>query len=157
MLRTMRTGLVLTGLVLLAALGGCGGGDEEAEAPGGGDGGGARLEGPLTYTRGGGIAGRSDRLVVRPDGSGTVTTRQGGERSVKLTPEQLTEVADELRRAKLAELPERSVADPPAPDAFAHRVVYGGVTVTADDPSMPTQLRGLVGALGRLVDRHGGG
>jgi hypothetical protein len=46
------------------------------------------------------------------------------------------------------------VADPPAPDAFAHRVVYRGTTVTADDSSMPAQLRGLVGVLGRVVDAH---
>jgi hypothetical protein len=148
----MRIGLVLA---VIAAFAGCGGSEDEAEAPGGGDGG-ARLEGPLTYTRGGGVAGRADRLVVRPDGSGTVTTR-AGEKPVKLSAEQLSEVAEELRRAKLAELPATSVADPPAPDAFAHRVVYGGVTVTADDPSMPAQLRGLVGVLGRLVDRLGGG
>ena len=60
----------------------------------------------------------------------------------------------ELRRANLPELPAESVADPPAPDAFAHRVVYDGTTVTADDPSMPARLRGLVAALGKVVDAH---
>jgi hypothetical protein len=143
----MRIGLVMIGLVALAAVGGCGE-DESESAPGGG----ARLDGTLTYTRGGGIAGRADRLVVQPDGSATLETRQGGERRLRLNGDELGEIAAELRRANLPELPAKSVADPPAPDAFGHRVVYRGTTVTADDPSMPAQLRGLVGTLARIVD-----
>jgi hypothetical protein len=61
-------------------------------------------------------------------------------------------VAAELRRANLPDLPENSVADPAAPGAFGHRVVYQGTTVTADDPSMPPELRGLVAALAHIVD-----
>jgi len=149
----MRIGLVIVGLVTLAAVGGCG--DDETEpAPGGGGGGDATLAGDLTYTRGGGIAGRADRLVVRPDGSATLETRRGGTRTLKLSESELSKVAAELRRANLPELPPESVADPPAPDAFAHRVVYQGTTVTADDPSMPARLRGLVGTLARVVQAH---
>ena len=151
-MRTMRIGLAIVGLVALAAVAGCG--DDEKETPpgGGGGGGGSRLEGELTYTRGGGIAGRADRLVVRPDGSGTLETRKGGKRDVKLSEQELSELEAELARANLPDLPAQSVADPPAPDAFGHRVVYGGTTVTADDPSMPADLRGLVGVLGHAVD-----
>jgi hypothetical protein len=146
----MRICVVLTGVVVLA-LAGCGG--DEAEAPGGGDGG-ARLEGPLTYTRGGGIAGRADKLVVQPDGAATLTTRQGGERRFRLAGDELAGLASELRRANLDELPERSVSDPPVPDAFGHRIAYGGATVTTDDPAMPEQLSALVGRLGGLVEAH---
>jgi hypothetical protein len=147
----MRIGVVMA--MALLALAGCGG--DEAEAPGGGGGdGGARLEGPLTYTRGGGIAGRADKLVVQPDGAATLTTRQGGERQFRLADAELAGLAGELARANLDELPERSVSDPAVPDALGHRVVYGGVTVTTDDPAMPEQLRGLVGRLGGLVDAH---
>ena len=149
MLETMRIGVVI---VVLALLAGCGG--DEAEAPGGGEDGGTRLEGPLTYTRGGGIAGRADKLVVQPDGAATLTTRQGGERRFRLTDAELAGVAGELRRANLDELPERSVSDPPVPDAFGHRVAYGGVTVTADDPAMPEQLSALVARLGGVVQAH---
>jgi len=148
-LETMRIGVVI---VVLALLAGCGG--DEAEAPGGGEDGGTRLEGPLTYTRGGGIAGRADKLVVQPDGAATLTTRQGGERRFRLTDAELAGVAGELRRANLDELPERSVSDPPVPDAFGHRVAYGGVTVTADDPAMPEQLSALVARLGGVVQAH---
>jgi hypothetical protein len=149
--KTMRIGPVVMAMALLV-LAGCGG--DEAEAPGGGDGGSANLEGPLTYTRGGGIAGRADKLVVQPDGAATLTTRQGGERRFRLTGEELSGLAGELRRANLAGLPERSVSDPPVPDAFAHRIAYGAVTVTADDPAMPEELSALVARLGRLVQTH---
>ena len=152
-LKTMRIGPVVMAMALLV-LAGCGG--DEAEAPGGGgdDGGAARLEGPLTYTRGGGIAGRADKLVVEPDGSATLATRQGGERRFRLTDAELAGLAEELRRANLAELPERSVSDPPVPDAFGHRIAYGGVTVTADDPAMPEELSPLAARLGGLVQAH---
>jgi hypothetical protein len=151
-LKTMRIGPVVMAMALLV-LAACGG--DEAEAPGGGgDGGSAKLEGPLTYTRGGGIAGRADKLVVEPDGSATLTTRQGGERRFRLTDEELAGLASELGRANLEELPEQSVSDPPVPDAFAHRIAYGGATVTADDPAMPEQLSALVGRLGAVVQAH---
>ena len=147
----MRIGSVVMAMALLV-LAGCGG--DEAEAPGGGEDGAAKLEGALTYTRGGGIAGRADKLVVEPDGSATLTTRQGGERRFRLTGDELAGLASELRRANLAELPERSVSDPPVPDAFGHRIAYGGVTVTTDDPAMPEELSGLVARLGGLVQAH---
>jgi hypothetical protein len=145
----MRIGVVI---VFLALLAGCGG--DEAEAPGGGDDGAARLEGSLTYTRGGGIAGRADKLVVQPDGAATLTTRQGGEQRFRLAEDELAGLASELRRANLGGLPEQSVSDPPVPDAFGHRIVYGGATVTTDDPAMPDQLSALVGRLGGLVEAH---
>jgi hypothetical protein len=148
-LEKMRIGVLI---VVLAVLAGCGG--DEASAPGGGDEGAARLEGALTYTRGGGIAGRADKLVVQPDGSATLSTRQGGERRFRLSGDEVAGLAGELRRANLAELPERSVSDPPAPDAFGHRIVYDGVTVTTDDPAMPEQLSALVARLGGLVQAH---
>jgi hypothetical protein len=150
LLKTMRIGPVVMAMLLLV-LTGCGG--DEAEAPGGGDDA-ARLERELTYTRGGGIAGRADKLVVQPDGSATLITRQGGERRFQLAGDELAGLASELQRANLAELPERSVSDPPVPDAFGHRIVYGGATVTTDDPAMPERLSTLVGRLGGLVDAH---
>jgi hypothetical protein len=145
----MRIGLVMVGLLALAAVSGCGD-DESESAPSGG----ARLAGTLTYTRGGGIAGRADRLVVQPNGSATLETRQGGERRLRLNSDELGEITAELQRANLPSLPPTSVAEPAVPDSIAHRIVYEGRTVTADDPSMPAELRGLVRALGRTVDAH---
>ena len=111
-MRAMRSGVVVIGLVALVAVGGCG--DDESE-PGSGGGEGARLDAQVTYTRGGGIAGRADRLVVQPDGSATLETRKGGVRRLTLNGDEVGEIASELRRANLPSLPPTSQADPPAP------------------------------------------
>jgi len=112
------------------------------------------LSGPLTYSRGGGIAGRMDRLVVQPDGAARLTTRQGGERAIELTPRQLADLERDLRDADFGDAPTESRNDPPIPDTFGHRVVYEGRTVSAEDEAMPERLRGLIYGLGGLVDAY---
>jgi hypothetical protein len=130
---------ILAGLVVLLA--GCGG-DEKAS-----------LSGPLTYERGGGIAGRRDRLVVKPDGSATLTVREKS-KAVKLTGKELDTLASDLEAADLGSLPRESTSERPVPDAFGYRVSYDGDTVTTDSAAMPKKLRGLVARLGGLVDRY---
>jgi hypothetical protein len=130
---------ILAGLVVLLA--GCGG-DEKAS-----------LSGPLTYERGGGIAGRRDRLVVKPDGSATLTVREKS-KAVKLTGKELDTLASDLEAADLGSLPRESTSERPVPDAFGYRVSYDGDTVTTDSAAMPKKLRGLMARLGGLVDRY---
>ena len=140
---------ILAGLALVL-LAGCGSDDE-----GGGGGGGepaATLAGPVTYERGGGIAGRRDRLVVQPDGSAELTVREKTTQ-VTVPDKDLATLARDLESAQLASLPRNSTTKPPVPDAFAYRVSYDGSTVTTDDPGMPDQLGGLVTRLGALVER----
>lgn len=138
----MRT-LLLAGLALVL-LAGCG--DD-------GGGGKAKLAGPLTYERGGGIAGRRDRLVVQPDGSAKLTVRQKT-KPIRLTDAELAKLRSDLEQTDLGSLPKNSTADRPVPDAFGYRISYDGSTVTTDDPGMPKELRGLVARLGAIVDRH---
>ena len=141
---------ILAGLALVL-LAGCGSDDGD----GGGSGGeqAAALTGPLTYERGGGIAGRRDRLVVEPDGSATLTIRDRT-KPVQLKDAELDQLASDLEDADLASVPQDSESPRPIPDAFGYRVSYDGATVTTDDPSMPEALRGLVARLGALVDRY---
>jgi hypothetical protein len=148
----MRTAVLIAGLMTLA-IAGCGGDDESPADPGGS--GGAQLAGPLTFTRGGGIAGRTDRLVVQPDGSVSLTTRSGGERAVKLEPAELQTIADHAESADLAGLPEDSTAGRTQPDAFGYRVVYDGATVTTESGSVPDRMGPLVATLSKIVDRLG--
>ena len=148
---TMRTGALIAGLVALLAVAGCGGEDESPADPGG-DPGGAELAGPLTFSRGGGIAGRTDKLVLQPDGAGSLTTRSGGQRAVKLKPSQVQAVADGVEQADLPGLPEDSTAGRPQPDAFGYRVSYQGATVTTESGSIPDRMGPLVGTLSKLVD-----
>ena len=141
--------MVLLAGVALVLLAGCGDDD-------GGGGGGepaARLTGPVTYERGGGIAARRDRLVVQPDGSAKLTV-QNATKSIRLTDAELARLGRELDQADLASVPRNSVSKEPVPDAFGYRVIYGGATVTTDDPAMSDRLRGLVSGLGALVERY---
>ena len=141
---------ILAGLIVLFA--GCGA-DEQAS-----------LSGPLTYERGGGLAGRRDRLVVRPDGSATLTIRdkaktvkltvQTATKSIQLSDAELADLERELAKADLTSLPADSTSKTPVPDTFGYRVTYDGTTVTADDPAMPAKLRGLASGLGALVERY---
>ena len=130
---------ILAGLIVLFA--GCGA-DEQAS-----------LSGPLTYERGGGLAGRRDRLVVRPDGSATLTVRDKAT-TVKLTGKELDALASDLEAADLGSVRSDSTSERPIPDAFGYRVSYAGDTVTTDSAAMPKKLRGLVARLGGLVDRY---
>ena len=141
---------LLAGLavVLLAGCGSDGGGS--GSDSGGGK---ASLSGPVTYERGGGLAGRRDRLVVRPDGSATLTVREKST-TVKLTGKELDSLASDLEAADLGSVPSESTSERPVPDAFGYRVSYGGDTVTTDSAAMPKKLRGLMARLGGLVDRY---
>ena len=143
---------ILAGLAL-ALLAGCGSDDGGGGGGSGSEEPAARLSGPVSYERGGGIAGRRDRLVVQPDGSAELTVREKT-RTVELRPAELETLARDLEQVDLAALPKDSTTKPPVADAFAYRVSYDGATVTTDDPGMPEQLGPLVARLGALVERY---
>jgi hypothetical protein len=136
--------MAILGGLAVVLLAGCGSDD------GGGK---ASLAGPLIYERGGGFAGRQDRLVVQPDGRAKVTVRDKT-REVKLKPAELDRIAADVEAADLPSVPADSRAPKPVPDAFGYRIQYGSSEVTTDDPGMPDKLRGLVARLGGLVDRY---
>ena len=141
--------MLLAGLALVL-LAGCGGDDDDA---GGGGEPAARLTGPVTYERGGGIAGRRDRLIVQPDGKAELKVRERT-KSIELTDGELDELGRDLEHADVASLPKDSTSKKPVPDTFGYRVSYGGTTVTTDDPAMPERLSGLCARLGALVERY---
>ena len=139
---------LLAGLAVVL-LAGCGS-DDGGSGSGGGK---ASLSGPVTYERGGGIAGRRDRLVVQPDGTATLTV-QDKARPVKLTGKELDTLAADLEAADLGSVRSESTSERPVPDAFGYRVSYAGDTVTTDSAAMPKKLRALMARLGGLVDRY---
>ncbi len=144
--------LLMVGLALVL-LAGCGSDDGGG---GGGGGGGekpATLTGPLIYERGGGIAGRRDRLIVQPDGSAELTVREKT-KPIRLKDAELDKIGRDLEQADLPSVPPDSTSKKPVPDSFGYRVKYDGTTITTDDPAMPDKLRGLVGGLGALVERY---
>ena len=145
------TQLLFAGLLALLLVG-CGDGGEDD----GGDGGVKRptLNGPITYERGGGIAGRRDRLTVQPDGKVSLTTKTET-RAFTLSSAELKALADELEQTDLTALPTRSTSPTPIADAFNYRVAYEGKTVDTDQEAVPEKLSPLLSELGTLVDRHG--
>jgi len=136
---------ILCGLTLVL-LAGCGEDDDDGATR-------ASLEGPLVYERGGGLAGRRDRLVLQPSGTAKLTVRNET-REVELKPAELDRIAAEVERIDLASLPEDSTTKPPVADAFGYRIQYGASEITTDDPGMPDELRGLVGRLTGIVERY---
>ena len=150
---TMRAGIVVLGLAVLA---GCG-----AEERSGGDGGStptpaasAQLPAPLTFQVSGGLKLRLDKITIQPDGSAQVKTI-AGEKPVKLSQAELTQVVDALDRADLERVPENSRSPSPIPDAFGYRFLYKGRQVDTDQESNPDRLKALTAALTHLVDRYG--
>jgi hypothetical protein len=139
--------LLLAGIALVLVTG-CGddGGSSGGEKS-------TTLTGPVTYERGGGIAGRRDRLVVQPDGNAKLTV-QTATKSIQLSDGELAKLGRQLDQADLASVPANSTSKTPVPDTFGYRVIYDGATVTTDDPAMPAKLRGLVSGLGALVERY---
>ena len=146
---TMRAGLVILGLAVLA---GCGTDDEG----GGGtpDKPAAALPAPLTFQVSGGLRLRLDKITIQPDGSAQVKTIEG-EKPVQLEDDELRKVADALESAKLEDIPENSRSPRPIPDAFGYRFIYKGRQVDTDQESNPDALKPLTAALTGLVDRYG--
>ena len=142
--------LLPAGLVVLLLVGcgdnGGGAGEAAGDRP--------SLKGPVTYERGGGIAGRRDRLTVQPDGSASLTTRTGTH-TITLSSAELKGLADKLEQTDLTALPGKSTSPTPIADAFNYRVVYEGKTVDTDQEAVPEKLSPLLAELGTLVDRHG--
>jgi len=141
--------------VLALGLAACGADAEEPQRPPQRDGGAAGLAGPLVYSRGGGFDGRSYRLTIAPDGRGRLELARGATRDVRVEPDELAAVARRLRAVDLAAQPEIFEPERPVPDAFGHRVVYGGKTVTVSGgaPGVPEPVGALVGELSSLLER----
>ena len=86
--------------VALLSLTGCGGDDASVDS----------LSGPLEYERGGGIAGEAEKLIVRPDATGSFERRRGLDqeaKDVKLTASERDELAEAGRGRGLRDDPVR--------------------------------------------------
>ena len=138
-LRGVPTFLILLAAVVAAvAVYGCG---DEA---------GSSLDGDLRYVRSGGIAGRQEVLVVKPDGTAS-HLRHDAERAFELTDDELSALSAELEGFEARE----DVAPRPAPDAFTYVVEYGGRRAKTDDPSLSkSPVKPLVVRLEKILEAH---
>ena len=103
----------------------------------------------LIFTRQGGLAGTNDRLVVRPDGGWTLTTKAGTKEG-KLTPAELTALKGALEQVGFSKLPTAAGSTTVA-DGYTYTVTYGGKEVQAKDGAVPAALQPVITTLNGLL------
>jgi hypothetical protein len=95
---------------------------------------------PIRYTQTGGLAGTSDQMIVSPDGTVAITGPLWGDRSGRLSPEQMSALPTAFQGWDA--LRDRYPAVPGVTDPFDLRLTYGGKTVLATDASdVPASFR----------------
>jgi hypothetical protein len=131
----MRLAAVVLATLVLS---GCGG----AAQPG--------LDAPIHYTRGGGLAGVHDELVIAPDGSARLSGRTTPTRRFRVSRADRDALARALHGVDWSAGP-----GAPIPDAFGYGVSYRGRSVSAQDGEVPPRLAPLLDRLGTIAHRHG--
>jgi hypothetical protein len=105
----------------------------------------------LVFTRTGGLAGTNDRLVVRPDGAWTLTSKSGTKEG-KLTAAELAALKSTLDQVGFSKLPKVNTNGNVA-DGYKYSVSYGGDEVVAEDGAVPTALQPVITTLNGLLSR----
>jgi hypothetical protein len=105
----------------------------------------------VSFTRTGGLAGNNDKLLVRPDGSYTITTRQGS-KDGKLTADELAALKAALVSVDFNKMPTDS-GDGGVADGYTYTVTYNGRQVTAKDGAIPPALQPVISALGAFLSK----
>ena len=138
--------LVTLAAVALLSLTGCGGDDPSSSS----------LSGPLEYERGGGIAGEAEKLIVRPDATGSFERQRGlnqEAKDVKLTASERDELAGLVEDSDFASV--QSVKSEPMPDAYEYAISYGDHEVTWQADDTPEGLEDLQAKLADLAEKYG--
>jgi len=131
-------------ILVLLLLSGCGG----AEQSGG-------LKSEVRFSRGGGIAGLQQELVIAPDGRARVTSRGRTVERFRVTPKKRDAIANDLDKARFSTLPKDASPGPPVPDDFGYTVSYDGHTSSAQGSRMPDRFARAIDTLGDVARAHG--
>lgn len=109
----------------------------------------------VDYIRDGGLAGRTDHLVVTEDGHARLTTYFGTRRG-RLDRATRTRLVQALRRAGFAHL--KPIYEPPpgTADYFTYTVSHNGHTVRTADGVVPPRLQPVINILDGVIDDLGG-
>jgi hypothetical protein len=141
--------LVLAATVLALALIGCGDDEQTARTTVS-----ESTALPVTIERSGGVAGIHDTLVVRPDGTGTLTARDGTTR--QLSAEETTAVVAAMRELVFAGL-ERRYGPPQGTmvsDGIDYTFSAWDDTIVVEElaEDVPAPLLALKGAAAEVMD-----
>jgi hypothetical protein len=133
---------VIVGLVAVMVAG-CGGGEAATE-----------MSDELHFVRSGGFAGVHDELTIQPNGDTALTVRGGDAAQFRLSDEEMDDLRNALDRVDLAGMDSDLTSEQPAPDAFMYSITYGNKELRTDDPSVPDELKDLLGTLNGIVENH---
>lgn len=88
-----------------------------------------QLTSPITYVRSGGFAGFNDKLVIQPDGSATLSTRQGNKYSCRVDKGALAQLGVATNSISSTSTPTgKSKPKKPIPDALYYTLTVDGQT-----------------------------
>jgi len=153
--RTTRRGAALRRLAAVSlvalVLAGCAAKDDASPAaPAGGSG--STVPGRLLvdYKRSGGLAGRTDHLVINSDGGALLESR-GPRHDARLDAATMRKLVATLDRANLPRLRPRYAPPVRGNDLVTHVITYHGRTVTVTDTVIPAPLRPVLTELNQVV------
>lgn len=108
----------------------------------------------VDFARQGGLAGVSDRLVIRDNGAFTLTRLRPRvvSRAGRLTSAELAGLRQALQQAGFSSLPKVEKGD--GTDVFTYSVLYDGYQIVAQDGAMAPSLRPVVSALSNLLAKY---
>jgi hypothetical protein len=104
----------------------------------------------LEYGRQGGLKGADDHLVVKRDGSYTLTRRNQQDVTGTLTQEQLAGLQQALAASNFKSIPHVNKGGTIA-DGYTYRVVYDGYEVLAEDGAIPPALKNVITTLNAVL------
>jgi hypothetical protein len=105
------------------------------------------LSSPVVLERSGGIAGRLDRLEVRPDGTYTLSSRGGRPVTRQLTEAELVPIVDAARAAHLGSQSAASRPGAAEADVFRYRLVAEGERLVTTEQQADGAVRQLIDVL----------
>jgi hypothetical protein len=109
----------------------------------------------VTYERGGGIAGVSERLVVDADGTALLSVGESdqSEQRFALADQELDRLRSDLEAADFAGVDAGSGLG--CADCFDYEITYSGEAVSFNEATeVPDSVRVVTGELGQIVEAH---
>ena len=104
----------------------------------------------VDYHRSGGIRGTDDHLVIKSDGTGSLTTN-GAVAAISIDAGELGRLQERLEAAGFGDLQSKYDSPPGGADMYQYTITYQGHTVRAKDASLPQALYPVIELLDRIL------
>ena len=104
----------------------------------------------IDYHRSGGIRGIDDRLMIRDDGTATLS-RNGKPSEITVTSDVMDRLKRALGQSQFGSLRSDYEAPPGGADMYDYTITHQGHTVRAKDASLPEALHPVISILDRIL------